>query len=159
MPETSNTPICLSPHAHCGSTWPSSTEGERDGSRDKSRRHRVTIEEVSDEEMEERVSQKRGRESDDKWTHRPHLHHAHSVGDGAHEKHWMKIPLKMWYTSGPIVLHVLAENDVLVQVDACYTQKYSSKTGCDPPQIHLNTFFIPEAEVRAWKQRVDSVCQ
>ncbi|KAE9387002.1 hypothetical protein BT96DRAFT_838301, partial [Gymnopus androsaceus JB14] len=47
--------------------------------------------------------------------------------------------------------------DVLVQVDACYTQKHSSKAGRDPPQIHLNTFFIPKAEVQAWKQLVDSV--
>ncbi|KAE9388805.1 hypothetical protein BT96DRAFT_947343 [Gymnopus androsaceus JB14] len=94
------------------------------------------------------------------------LHHTHSVVDGAPKKHWMKIPLKMWNTSGPVVLHVLAENaklqisrseDILVQVDACYTQKHSSKARRGPPRIHPNTFFIPEAEVQAWKQLVDSV--
>ncbi|KAF9061500.1 hypothetical protein BDP27DRAFT_1385337 [Rhodocollybia butyracea] len=42
--------------------------------------------------------------------------------------------------------------NIVVNVDACFTQKYSAKGGRDPPCAHPNTFFIPEEEVNAWKQ-------
>ncbi|KAJ3825201.1 hypothetical protein F5880DRAFT_1478695 [Lentinula raphanica] len=47
--------------------------------------------------------------------------------------------------------------NVVVNVDACYTQKHSSKGGRDPPRTHPRSFFIPETEVKAWKQYVDLV--
>lgn len=47
--------------------------------------------------------------------------------------------------------------DVILNVDACYTQKHSSKAGRDPSRVHPDTFFIPEADVKAWKQYVDTV--
>lgn len=46
---------------------------------------------------------------------------------------------------------------MIVQVDACYTQKHSSKAGRDPPRVHPNTFFISEARVQGWKQLLDSI--
>ncbi|KAJ3743316.1 hypothetical protein EV360DRAFT_90237 [Lentinula raphanica] len=47
--------------------------------------------------------------------------------------------------------------DVVVNVDACYTQKHSSKGGRDPPRMHPRSLFIPEAEIKAWKQYVDQI--
>ncbi|KAJ3817231.1 hypothetical protein F5880DRAFT_1631011 [Lentinula raphanica] len=47
--------------------------------------------------------------------------------------------------------------DVVVNIDACYTQKHSSKGGRDPPRMHPDSFFIPEEDVKAWKRYVDTV--
>lgn len=52
----------------------------------------------------------------------------------------------------------LCSEDVVLNVDACYTQKHCSRGGRDPPRTHPNTFFIPEAEVKAWKQYVHHIC-
>ncbi|KAJ3713069.1 hypothetical protein C8R42DRAFT_593707 [Lentinula raphanica] len=46
---------------------------------------------------------------------------------------------------------------IVVNVDACYTQKHSSKGGRDPPRTHPRSFFIPEVEVKAWKQYVEAI--
>lgn len=51
----------------------------------------------------------------------------------------------------------LCSEDVVLNVDACYTQKHCSRGGRDPPRTHPNTFFIPEAEVKAWKQYVHHI--
>lgn len=47
-------------------------------------------------------------------------------------------------------------NDVVINVDACFTQKHTSKGARDPPRTHPNSFFIPEDEVNAWKVLVAS---
>jgi hypothetical protein len=64
----------------------------------------------------------------------------------------------------PSVLHPffqllisIISKDAVVNVDACFTQKHSSKGGRDPPRVHPKTFFLPEEEVKAWKRYVDSV--
>lgn len=51
----------------------------------------------------------------------------------------------------------IISKDAVVNADACFTQKHSSKGGRDPPRTHPNSFFIPEEEVNAWKRYVDSV--
>lgn len=58
-----------------------------------------------------------------------------------------------------LVLNIsLCSEDVVLNVDACYTQKHCSKSGGrDPPRTHPNTFFIPEAEVKAWKQYIHTI--
>ncbi|KAE9405467.1 hypothetical protein BT96DRAFT_988503 [Gymnopus androsaceus JB14] len=154
IPETSNTPICLSPRAHCGDAWPSSTEGEQDESRDKSRRCGVTIEEVSNEEVEERESRKHGRESDNKWDpstlSSPHPQCGRRSTQEASDEDPIEDVEYLW-SRCPACFGGKCE-DILVQIDACYTQKHSSKAGRDPHRIHPNTFFIPKAEVQAWKQ-------
>ncbi|KAJ3978702.1 hypothetical protein F5890DRAFT_1389853, partial [Lentinula detonsa] len=46
---------------------------------------------------------------------------------------------------------------VVVCVDACFTQKHNAGKGSrDPPQVHPNTFFLPEDYVKEWKVYVDS---
>lgn len=42
------------------------------------------------------------------------------------------------------------------QLDACFTHKHNSTAGGrDPSRLHPNTFFIPEAELVAWKEFVE----
>ncbi|KAJ3792657.1 hypothetical protein GGU11DRAFT_693133 [Lentinula aff. detonsa] len=46
---------------------------------------------------------------------------------------------------------------VVVCVDACFTQKHNTGKGSrDPPQVHPNTFFLPEDYIKEWKVYVDS---
>lgn len=47
--------------------------------------------------------------------------------------------------------------DVVLNIDACYMQKHCAKGGRDLPRTHPNTFFIPEAEVKAWEQYVHHI--
>ena len=62
--------------------------------------------------------------------------------------------------SGTVLIGLLLifySKDAIVNVDACFTQKHSSKAGRDPPHFHPGTFFLPKEDVVSWKQFVDSV--
>ncbi|KIK51699.1 hypothetical protein GYMLUDRAFT_132332, partial [Collybiopsis luxurians FD-317 M1] len=46
---------------------------------------------------------------------------------------------------------------IIVCLNACFTQKHNAqKSGCDPPQTHPQSFFIPKLEVMAWKMNVNA---
>ncbi|KAE9384670.1 hypothetical protein BT96DRAFT_950393 [Gymnopus androsaceus JB14] len=119
-------PRCLSPKAHC---LDESARGEGLDSEDEqrpraARRQGVSMEEVVDEDVEERESRKRCRSDSDsaeEW-------------DPSEDQPTLSQPMKV----------------SLLLADACFTQKHSAqKGGQDPPRTHPNSYFIPEEEVNA----------
>ncbi|KAJ3833055.1 hypothetical protein F5878DRAFT_507220, partial [Lentinula raphanica] len=145
VPVSSTTPSRLSPRSHCtDSTSTSSNDG------DFVSEHQIPC---SEDIREEGNSRKRSRE-DDEWD----LDSNQSESKDAEDE--LRSPL----TRPTECLRARCAacfggdcKNVVVNVDACYTQKHSSKSSRDPPRIHPRTFFIPEAEVKAWKQYVDLI--
>ncbi|KAJ3764988.1 hypothetical protein FB446DRAFT_655870 [Lentinula raphanica] len=47
--------------------------------------------------------------------------------------------------------------DVIVCIDACFTQKHNKQRNRDPPRLYPRTVFVPESTVKTWENLVDQV--
>ncbi|KAJ3725370.1 hypothetical protein C8R42DRAFT_545651, partial [Lentinula raphanica] len=47
--------------------------------------------------------------------------------------------------------------NVIVCIDACFTQKHNKQPHHDPPRRHPKTVFVPESHVKTWEALVDRV--
>ncbi|KAJ3792094.1 hypothetical protein GGU11DRAFT_865191 [Lentinula aff. detonsa] len=151
VPASSTAASQLSPHAHCDVTPRTTAEEGHAGPA----RRRVSVEEVVNEE-ELRDTRKRGREECDEQD----PFECSDLAEEIEKEREFYSPLSRpteYLHSRCLACFGGDCEDVIVNVDACYTQKHSSKGSRDPPRIHPNSFFIPETEVKAWKKYIDTV--
>ncbi|KAE9391843.1 hypothetical protein BT96DRAFT_791059, partial [Gymnopus androsaceus JB14] len=110
------------------------------------RQQGVSMEEVVDEDVEERESRKRCRSDSDsaeEW-------------DPSEDQPTLSRPSEYLRSRCPLCFGGM--KCIIVAADACFTQKHSAqKGGRDPPRTHPNSYFIPEEEVNAWKHYADCV--
>lgn len=165
VPDSSTIPSRLRPQTHCNDarSAPSNEDVTQNRPGD-------TIENIdADENAQE--SWKRGREesdeaSTDEGEHNVQDQEFHSLLSRPTEYLRSRCVACFggkWYVLGFIIIFLFSSHyiphseDVVLNIDACYTQKHCSKGGRDPPRTHPNTFFIPEAEVKAWKRYVHMI--
>ncbi|KAJ3714474.1 hypothetical protein C8R42DRAFT_726479 [Lentinula raphanica] len=128
IPESSSTPSHLSPRAHCDNT-PEELGNDADTG------PATSAEEI----VEDNGSRKRQRQDSDECD----PFQSNDVESNFHSP--LSRPTE--YLRARCAACFGGDcQDVVVNVDACYTQKHSSKGGRDPPRMHPTSFFIPEAD-------------